>query len=113
MKGVEILNKEAIYSVPDYMGIVLAVSIGMLLVMLFIGLWNAFDGKVRETIICSIFAAISVIGIIISTFSYRKTDRYTYEAIIDDNVSINEVYEHYNVIEKDGKKWILEDKECD
>ena len=48
--------------------------------------------------------------VITSKSHWRTNERNQYECIIDDSVSINEVYEKYNVIERRGKIWILEDK---
>lgn len=77
------------------------------------------------TLVIHLDANDNVIGIVISSillfaslivmagckFIEQPTGRYRYEVTINKDVSIQEVYEKYNVIEKDGKKWILEDKE--
>lgn len=65
-----------------------------------------------------IFGTISLLAIIITPIivitskpHWRTNERNQYECIIDDSVSINEVYEKYNVIERRGDIWVLEDKE--
>ena len=39
-----------------------------------------------------------------------ETGRYRYEATIDDSVSFLDLQERYNVIEQNGRIWVLEDK---
>jgi len=41
---------------------------------------------------------------------WRENERNQYECVIDNDVSIVEVYKNYNVIERRGDIWILEDK---
>lgn len=36
---------------------------------------------------------------------------YEYKVIIDDNVSMTEFYEHYEVVDQDGKIFIIREKE--
>ena len=57
------------------------------------------------SIVCVIFKYIN------DTYKSEPTERYRYEATIDDSVSITEVYDHYNVVEQRGDIWVLEDKE--
>lgn len=60
----------------------------------------------------SLLAMIAIPIIVITSNSHWRTnERNQYECIIDDSVSINEVYENYNVIERRGDIWVLEDKE--
>lgn len=61
--------------------------------------------------ITSTLALISVLIIFIGSKSrWRTNERNQYECIIDNSVGINEVYENYNVIERRGDIWVLEDK---
>lgn len=39
------------------------------------------------------------------------TDRQRYECIINENTSFSEIAEKYDIVEKRGDIWILEDKE--
>ena len=60
----------------------------------------------------SLLAMIAIPTIVITSKSHwRINERNQYECIIDDSVSINEVYENYNVLERRGDIWVLEDKE--
>ena len=39
------------------------------------------------------------------------TDRYRYEVIVGDYVRFTDIYEKYNVVERRGEIWVLEDKD--
>lgn len=70
--------------------------------------------KDNRVIIFGIISLVAIIAtpiiIIASKTHWRTNERNQYECIIDDSVSINEVYEKYNVIDRRGKIWVLEDK---
>lgn len=112
MQGIEILNKEPVMVSNDRL-------VGVVFLLLGIAfIWGCVATKVKN----EIFAYISIgifglclFGALCVTIAYKEfkipSDRYQYEAVIQNDVSIHEVYKKYNVIEQDGKKWILEDKE--
>ena len=111
MKGVEILTMTEITEYPE-----ITTTIGAVLAVMFIaGVIFVFGDRSDSicTIIGAVLVLISVIGVVIVVNKYpeQSTGRYKYEAVIDEDVNIQDVYEKYKVIEKDGKKWILEDKE--
>lgn len=113
MQGIEILNKEPVMIQDDRLMIVGLMCIGITLILA--GIMSKIENELLQNILFHIVVVCIFVGFILVT-SYKdikiSSDRYQYEAIIDENVSIQEVYEKYNVIEQDGKKWILEDKEC-
>ena len=111
MDGITILNtivvdECALWVFPT------ALSLGIVCIGAFLLMLDTRGGT--DTIclgIISVLALISVCTIVlISQFRWRTNERNQYECIIDDSVSINEVYENYNVIEQRGKIWVLEDK---
>ena len=113
MQGIEILNKEPVMIQDERLFITGMICLVIAIVCSIIG-ENHKDDEVKITFFCGFVVFIlTAFGLVLS---YKTTtipsDRYQYEAIMDENVSIQEVYEKYNVIEQDGKKWILEDKEC-
>lgn len=59
------------------------------------------------------FCLIAFIGIIFGIyFSHKvKTDTKLYEVVLDDNYPISAIYDNYEIIEKRGKIWVLQDKE--
>lgn len=114
MQGIEILNKTPVMINNDKLVIIVFVLLGIALIVGCVA--PKFD--VKNEVLSYIF--IGVFGLCLSlafvvTIVYKEvkipSDRYQYVAIIDDDVSINEVYEHYVVINKKGEIWILEDKE--
>ena len=111
MKGVEILTMTEIREFPE-----ITTTIATVLAVVFIAGVIFVLGD-RSDSVCTMIGAVlvlvSVVGfvILINKYPERSTGRYKYEAVIDDGVDIQDVYEKYKVIEKDGKKWILEDKE--
>ena len=111
MQGVEILTMTEITEYPEIASIIATVLAILFLAGLVFVLGDRCDT------VCSIIGAllviVSIIGFVVVLNKYPKqsTGRYKYEAVIDDDVNIQDVYEKYKVIEKDGKKWILEDKE--
>ena len=113
MKGIEILNKTPVLVQPDWWigGLILSIAFFIaFMVLTFIFIEAEYDGLVA---IFSILSCITFISIFVCCdIEVKSTDgRYRYEAIIDENVSLQDIYARYNVIEQDGKKWILEDKE--
>ena len=113
MQGMEILNKEPVMIQDDKLLVAGFICLGITSILCVI-LTNMKNEKIQNITFNGV-----VLGFIISLIlciAYKKveipSDKYQYEAIIDNDVSINEVYKHYNVIDQKGKKWILEDKEC-
>lgn len=108
MQGIEILNRTMINEKPLWAWIVLIVCV----------IFTVLCYSLVDTVSSDVLAIFGVVGTImfvilgfIALVYCEPTGRYRYEAIVDENVSIQEVYKHYNVIEQDGKKWILEEKE--
>lgn len=110
MDGITILNtiivdERAQWVVPTVL------AIGVVCIVALVLMPNSKDNGVP--IFGTIFLlAMIAMPIIIGTSEshWRTNERNQYECIIDDSVSINEVYENYNVIERRGDIWVLEDK---
>lgn len=110
MDGITILNT---IIVDDYAQWVLptVLALGFVCIVSLVLMINSNDSGVIIFGIISLLAMIAM-PIIIGTSKshWRTNERNQYECIIDDSVSINEVYENYNVIERRGDIWVLEDK---
>ena len=110
MDGITILNTIIVNDCADWVSFTI-LALGVLCIMAFILMLVSKD---NEAIIFGIISLIAMIAmpIIIDTSEshWRTNERNQYECIIDDSVSINEVYENYNVIERRGEIWVLEDK---
>ena len=105
MDGVTILNtfveKGAV--MQPWCTIGLSMCIGGLVAALFSGIiTNSYkNNKLRNIVLIACLICV-VIGLSIGVFAPRETeDRY--QVIIDDTVSFNEFYEHYEVLEINGK----------
>lgn len=111
MDGITILNTTI---VDDYAQWVLptVLALGFICIVALVLMLNSNDKGVIIFGTISLLAMIAM-PIIIGTSKshWRTNERNQYECIIDDSVSINEVYENYNVIERRGDIWVLEDKE--
>lgn len=68
---------------------------------------NDVVGLVSFIVIFTFIGAMLYIGI---SEPQVETDRKRYEVILDESVSLIEIYDKYDVIEQRGKIWILEDK---
>lgn len=111
MDGITILNT---IMVDDYARWVLptVLALGFICIVSLVLMLNSNDSGVIIFGTISLLAMIAM-PIIIGTSKshWRINERNQYECIIDDGTSINEVYENYNVIERRGDIWVLEDKE--
>lgn len=111
MDGITILNTTI---VDDYAQWVLptVLALGFICIVALVLMLNSNDKGVIIFGTISLLAMIAM-PIIIGTSKshWRTNERNQYECIIDDSVSINEVYENYNVIQRRGDIWVLEDKE--
>ena len=111
MDGITILNTTI---VDEYAQWVLptVLALGFICIVALVLMLNSNDKGVIIFGTISLLAMIAM-PIIIGTSKshWRTNERNQYECIIDDSVSINEVYENYDVIERRGDIWVLEDKE--
>ena len=108
MQGIEILNETKIHLPPMWCVIGFVICLGLLIILLKIS-DDTFG--ITDTILTALacVATIGAVVFLIVGFSNCDTVRQ-YEAVIHDDVSIEEVYDKYEVIERDGKKWVLQDK---
>lgn len=112
MNGITILNTTIVDECAQWV-VPTVVAIGVVCIVALVLMLNS-DNSSSGVII---FGTISLLAMIamsiiigISESHWRTNERNQYECIIDDSVSINEVYENYNVIERRGDIWVLEDK---
>ena len=91
----------------------LCLFIGLLLVALiitYIKLSADFDDFDKKNLLgvwwCGIFALALLC--LVADIRYSKVDAI--QCTIEDNVSINEVYDNYDVIDKQGEIWTLREK---
>lgn len=111
MDGITILNTTIVDEYAQWV-VPTVVALGFICIVAFVLMLNSNDKGIIIFGTISLLAMISM-PIITSTSKshWRTNERNQYECIIDDSVSINEVYENYNVIDRRGDIWVLEDKE--
>ena len=114
IEGITILNQTEIMKTVDWhTPICISLYLGGILLML---LGITLIDKCKNKWKCTTLTIIGYISIF-STMVFAAinplelTGHYRYECIIDDSVSITEVYDKYKVIEQRGDIWVLEDKE--
>lgn len=111
MNGITILNTIVIDECAKWASIT-ALALGIICLCTFLLMLISSGGA--DTICFGITSVIALIGVLILGIGgqshWRTNERNQYECIIDDSVSINEVYENYNVIERRGDIWVLEEK---
>lgn len=109
MNGITILNTTIVDECAQWV-VPTVVAIGVVCIVALVLMLNSDSGVIIFGTICLLAMIAMPIIIDISESHWRTNDRNQYECIIDDSVSINEVYENYNVIERRGDIWVLEDK---
>lgn len=111
MDGITILNTIIVNDCADWVSFI-ALALGVICITALILMLTSNDetGVIIFCIISLVAMIATPIIIIASKTHWRTNERNQYECIIDDSVSINEVYENYNVIERRGEIWVLEDK---
>lgn len=69
------------------------------------------NNKSRVSLICCFLAVLLLLSAPILCSITSPTGRYRYEGLIDEDMSMAEIYDQYNIVEKRGDIWVLEDKE--
>ena len=111
MDGILILNTTAVSDSASWV-LLVGLMLGLIVVITFYFMVVSLYEKTSAC--CAVISVVSfilAIGLaILSKDHWRVNERNQYECVIDNNVSIVEVYNNYNVIERRGDIWILEDK---
>ena len=112
MEGVTILNQTEIMELTQLTATIIAILtiISLISCVAFFIAYITIDSNVCPVIlgVISISSLISVL--VISILSPKHLTGYEYEATIDENVSMKEVYERYEIVEQRGDIWVLRDK---
>ena len=111
--GVEVLNSYEITKPPLWsvlvMGILAALFIGCALLT-----WRcmSLNTSWKWIIIsfCITIASVVGAGLLAHTVEEDGTGKYVYECTIPEDASFTTIYEHYNVVERRGEIWVLQDK---
>lgn len=113
MAGVDILTKTEIYEYPNWYFIVLLL-VGSITVSSFVLAFDKYASE-TQTLVCCAIGLIGVLGLLILGIGSFKepTGRYRYKATVSDEVSLNDIYEMYEIVNRDGELWTLEDKKVE
>ena len=110
LDGVTILNQEVVMDVPMW-SIILFVG-GLLLALFSVVIASNTKSELCE----KIFGGLAILGLTCFVIIFIiqpevETDRYRYEVTVGPYVRFTDIYEKYNVVERRGEIWVLEDKE--
>ena len=105
LKGINVLYMESIDTYSRETLIFASVIFLIILLGLVLASQEQFVGIIVAVVS---FVILLFIGAFCDT---QPTGRFKYECIIDQSVPLNDVYERYEVTERRGDIWVLEDKE--
>ena len=108
MTGVDILNQTMIMEVPNWYVLLLFMLFAAGFILITVSL--CFD-----KLICFFSAIICLISVfVLLAIDYEEPNgRYRYEVTITEEASMIGIHERYDVIEKRGQIWVLEDKKVE
>ena len=115
MNGIEILSQKEVVTATahntDAVGIgVIATIVVMVIIGAFVA-WNQGDGSYVILFILFGLVLSSITAVMIaSTTSYPTTYETHYKVTIDDNVSMNEFNEKYEIVSQEGKIYTIREK---
>ena len=104
IEGITVLNQEVVLETASW--IMPTLCILCAIVFLICNEINEDYG-----FIIALFISFIMIGIFLGLIQKVPTDRHRYTVTIDETVSFEKVLEKYDVVDQQGKMWILEDKE--
>lgn len=115
LEGITILNQSEIMTKPEWTQTVAIISMILMLVFLFASLCFLITDKEKLGFAMSLLMILSAIAsltfITLEENIEIPTGKYEYQVIIDDNVSLNEFIEKYEIINIDGKLYTIKEKE--
>ena len=113
IEGIEVLNKSQITELSETGTTLLSISLFLLIATLVL----LIVSFATDSIVIGIFTIISFISFIVISIigsNYEiETDRYEYQCTISDNILFKDMYEKYEVVNKDGELWTIRDKEIE
>lgn len=111
INGVRVLAQEVINETPDFVLKITVLLVGCMFLFGILALIVNGNWAITASIICGIAGFLWIMFAGACGVFNRPFGRSTYKCIFDEDVSIQEVYDKYEVVGRDGDIWILEDKE--
>lgn len=103
--GITVLNNVTIsdFNPIPWLGVLIGFLIAFIIIYIVVN-----DDDRRDAI--GIWCAISAVALVLLIADIRFSKVDAIQCTIDDNVSINEVYDNYKVIDRQGEIWTLREK---
>ena len=109
IEGIEILDKTRLYdfSTASWVSLIIFVILGVMFLILYSVLYN----NKYDLLFLSLGVLLLICAFIVPILFIKPiNNKYEYKVIIEDSVSINDLYDKYKIIEKDGKIYTIQDK---
>lgn len=111
LEGIEILDKTEILYTSDVAILFCVFSMIAIIVTAIISILFLAYNQIREAIISAVVCGLAIITIIISlSFVDKPTGTYQYQVTIDENVSMVEFHEKYEIVDIKGKIYTIKEK---
>ena len=112
LEGIDILSKTMIKDTPNWASLMAVLSFGGLIVFIGLVITVIEDGYLPLFYIFIILILINggLLWFSIDHFDSIDTGRYRYEVVVNDDVSLTDFYEKYDVVDQEGKIWTIEEK---
>lgn len=111
LEGIEILDKTEILYTSEVAILFCVLSMVAIIVTAVAFVASLTVGHIKVAIICAVVCVLSIITIIVSSsFIDKPTGTYQYQATIDENVSMVEFHEKYEIVDIKGKIYTIKEK---
>ena len=112
LEGIDILSKTMIKDTPNWASLMAVLSLACVVIFLSLVVMAIREDELLLAFIFGILLLISGGLVLFSTdyFDSIYTGRYRYEVVVNDDVSLTDFYEKYDVVEQNGRLWTIEEK---
>lgn len=110
MNGIEVLSKSEIKTISTSSLLIMTfVCIFIILTGLFISI-SIFDVDENLAALVVLPTALLVLFFMVSKSLEKSTGKYEYKVTISDEVSLNEFYDKYEIVDQEGKIYTIKEK---
>lgn len=108
--GIRILSQQVIMENPNFVFMVYVLLAGCSILFLIGALITCKDWQIIVSVISGFVFMLWLIFAGACGIFEKPSDRNIYKCLFEDDIPIQELYDKYEIIDKDGDIWILEDK---
>lgn len=114
----QILNQIILTELPQWVKVITLIGVIIMVVgtVMVLGISTTFDSVGTVTVgvlLCCVGTVFGITGLIAKEkVEPVPTGIIQYEVLIDESTNFQEVYDKYEVIERRGDIWVLQDKEA-